>query len=65
MVAQQEFRSNRLSKDMQIHGVQLLLPVITDIDQSKCFVLSLDQGSWPGNRWYFLGEYNTHFISFY
>ena len=27
--------------------------------------VSLDQGSWPGNRWYFLGEYNTHFISFH
>ena len=26
---------------------------------------SLDQGSWPGNRWYFLGEYNIHVISFY
>ena len=26
---------------------------------------SLDQGFWPGNRWYFLGEYNTHLISFY
>ena len=31
---------------------------------------SLDQGSWPGNRWYFLGEYNRplhtlfHFINY-
>ena len=21
------------------------------------FIISLDQGSWPGNRWYFLGSY--------